>query len=173
MLPRLAFVPDLPDPEAFEQLMRDYYDIIAAKLRDMGGPQLLPEDLVRDTMAHLEELLPPKGRILLATEDNGRLLACGVIRKIRPDAAEFKRMFVRPEAQGRGLGRRIFDMRIIEARRMGCRVIYADTLKENNAMLSIYEKFGFSYVPRYPENANPPDLAPFLVYLEKVLPRPD
>ncbi len=33
-------------------------------------------------------------------------------------------------------------------------------------MLSIFEKFGFSYIPRYPENANVPELEPWLVYLE-------
>ena len=52
---------------------------------------------------------------------------------------------------------------------MGCRTIYADTIKCNRAMLSMYEKFGFSYIPRYSENANGPELEPFLVYLKRDL----
>ena len=37
-------------------------------------------------------------------------------------------------------------------------------------MLTMYEQFGFSYISRYPENANGPDLEPFLVYLKHALP---
>jgi GNAT superfamily N-acetyltransferase len=94
------------------------------------------------------------------------LIGCGVIRKIRPDAAELKRMYVRPDAQGLGLGRQLFEMRISEARDMGCTVLYADTVKGNTAMLTMYEKYGFKYIPRYAENANPAELAPYLVFLE-------
>ena len=88
---------------------------------------------------------------------------------IRPDAAEFKRIYVRPKGRGLGLGRLLFEHRVAEARQMGCRTIYADTIKCNRAMLSMYEKFGFSYIPRYSENANGPELEPFLVYLKRDL----
>jgi hypothetical protein len=33
-------------------------------------------------------------------------------------------------------------------------------------MLSMYERFGFRYIQRYPENANPIEFEPYLVYLE-------
>lgn len=162
----LNFVPALPDASAFEQLMLEYYQAMMDKLVDAGGPRYSAADLTADTMSHLDDLLPPLGRTLLATDAEGKLLGCGVIRKIRPDAAELKRMYVRPQAQGTGLGRRIFEMRIAEAKRMGCTALYADTVKGNAAMLSMYEKFGFSYIPRYRENANGAELEPFLVYLE-------
>jgi hypothetical protein len=42
-------------------------------------------------------------------------------------------------------------------------------VKGNTAMLSMYEKFGFAYIRRYPENANVPELEPWLVYLECVI----
>ncbi len=165
----LTFVSTLPDPLAFEMLMREYYQVMADKLVDVGGPVYSAEKLAADTMLHLDDLLPPHGRTLLVTEDDGTILGCGVIRRIRPDAAELKRMYVHPKAQGTGLGRRIFEMRIAEAQRMGCRALYADTIKGNTVMLSMYEKFGFSYISRYPENANGAELEPFLVYLEHVI----
>ncbi|WP_299190778.1 GNAT family N-acetyltransferase [uncultured Litoreibacter sp.] len=163
---KLEFVSELPDPAAFEALMREYYGVMIDKLVAAGGPRHDASDMARDTMAHLDDLLPPDGRMLLATEPDGTLVGCGVIRKIRADAAELKRMYVRPRAQGEGLGRQLFEMRIAEARAMGCRSLYADTVKGNAAMLSMYEKFGFTYIPRYPENANGPELEPYLVYLE-------
>jgi GNAT superfamily N-acetyltransferase len=165
---KFEFVPKIPDPLAFENLMLEYYQVMVGKLVEAGGPAYPADDLVADTMAHLDDLLPPLGRTLLATNADGTILGCGVIRKIRPNAVELKRMYVRPAAQG--LGRKLFEMRISEARSMGSKTIYADTVKGNTAMLSMYEKFGFSYIPRYPENANGPDLEPFLVYLKHVLP---
>lgn len=162
----LRFVSTLPDPAAFEALMRDYYQIMGEKLVNAGGPRLSAPDMARDTMAHMGDLLPPYGRTLLATLADGALVGCGVIRKIRNDAAELKRMYVRPDAQGMGLGRQLFEMRIAEARSMGCKFVYADTVRGNTAMLSMYEAFGFKYISRYPENANIADLDPYLVYLE-------
>lgn len=167
---KLEFVSALPDPTAFEALMREYYQVMVDKLIDAGGPTYSAADLAADTMMHLEDLTPPNGRILLATRDDGSLIGCGVIRRIRSDAAELKRMYVLPEAQGLGLGRRLFEMRISEARKMGCKVLYADTITGNRSMLSMYEKFGFSYISRYPENANGPELEPYLVYLEHRIP---
>ena len=167
---KCAFVSALPDPEAFQELMEEYYAIILDKLVAAGGPLKSPRDLARDTIAHMDDLMPPDGRTLLATDEHGRLMGCGVIRKIRPNAAELKRMYVRPEARGTGLGRKLFEMRMQEARKMGCTRLFADTVKDNRAMLAMYESMGFSYIPRYPENANPIEMEPFLVYLKLVFP---
>ena len=162
----LEFVTEPPDLPAFESLMEEYCLGIVKRLVDAGAPAYSADDWAAETMAHIGDLAPPEGRILLATRGDGTLIGSGVIRRIRPDAAELKRMYVRPEAQGLGLGRRLFEMRIAEARRMGCTTLYADTVKGNTAMLSMYEKFGFAYIQRYPENANVSELESWLVYLE-------
>jgi GNAT superfamily N-acetyltransferase len=169
MKTKFEFVSSLPDPAAFEIMITEYWHHMTGLLEAAGGPRCSADDFVSDTMAHLDNMAPPKGRLLLATSSNGDLLGCGAIRQIRPDAVEFKRMFVRPKARGLGLGRHLFEHRIEEARRMGCHTLYADTVKGNAAMLSMYEKHGFSYIPRYPENANGPELEPFLVYLKRDL----
>jgi GNAT superfamily N-acetyltransferase len=150
-------------------MIKEYWHHMAGLLAGAGGPKLNANDLTADTMANLDYMQPPQARLLLATRENGDLLGCGMIRLIRPDAAEFKRMYVHPKARGLGLGRHLFEHRVFEAQRMGCKTLFADTVRGNTPMLSMYEKFGFSYIPRYPENANGPDLAPFLVYLKRDL----
>lgn len=172
MIADVSFVTEVRDLPAFGNLLTDYYRIALKVFEAAGGPVVRPEELAGSSLEHLDEMLPPKGRLVLALGEDGRLLGCGTLRWIRPDAVEMKRMFVRPEAQGLGLGKRLFEMRIEEARKMGCRAIYADTAKGNRPMLSIYERFGFSYIPRYPENANPPEFEPYLVYLEYRFPQP-
>lgn len=166
----VSFVSDVADVAAFEELLLDYYHVILKVLEAAGGPVLAPQDMVDSSIKHLDEMLPPKGRLALARSQDGRLVGCGALRRIRPDAVEMKRMFVRPEAQGQGLGRQLFEMRIAEAKKMRCRAIYADTVKGNRSMLSMYEKFGFRYIKRYPENANPAQLEPYIVFLEYLIP---
>ena len=172
MIVDVSFVDEVEDLPAFRNLLKDYYRIVLRAFEAAGGPVLSPEELAESSLEHLDEMLPPLGRLALARGENGRLLGCGTLRRIRPDAVEMKRMFVRPEAQGLGLGKKLFNMRIEEARKMGCQAVFADTAKGNRPMLSIYERFGFNYISRYPENANPPEFEPYLVYLEYRFPDP-
>lgn len=162
----VSFVSKIANLPEFEELLLEYYSDVLQIAEAAGVPKLAPEDLVQSSVDHLDEMLPPNGRFALARGADGRLLGCGTLRRIRPDAVEMKRMFVRPEARGKGLGQRLFEMRIEEARKMGCRAVYADTAKGNRPMLSMYERFGFHYIQRYPENANPIEFEPYLVYLE-------
>ena len=166
----VSFVSEVTDVAAFEELLLDYYRVVLKVLEVAGGPVLAPQDMVDSSIEHLDEMLPPEGRLALARSQDGRLVGCGALRRIRPDAVEMKRLFVRPEVQGQGLGRKLFEMRIAEARDMGCKAIYADTARGNRPMLSMYEKYGFQYIPRYAENANPPEFEPFLVFLEYRIP---
>ncbi|MEM8728856.1 MAG: GNAT family N-acetyltransferase [Pseudomonadota bacterium] len=166
----LSFVSEVADTAELRALMVDFFKGIVELFEAAGGAGLSAQDLADGAIAHLDEILPPNGRLAMAHDASGRLIGCGAFRVIRPDAVEMKRMFVKPEAQGQGLGRRLFEMRIAEAKAMGCRAIYADTAKGNTRMLNMYERFGFQYISRYPENANPPELDPYLVYLEYQFP---
>jgi len=166
MSAKVSFVSEVKNIPEFRGLLIDYYKIISKTFEAAGGPVLVPEELVDSSIEHLDDMLPPEGRLALAESADGQLLGCGTLRRIRPDAVEMKRMFVRPEAQGQGLGRRLFEMRIEEAQKMRCRSVYADTARGNRSMLTMYEKFGFRYIQRYPENANPPEFEPYLVFLE-------
>ena len=167
----LKFVSAIPDQAAFEELLTEFFEEMIEKLVNIGGPSLPPDEAAAKTISTMELILPPRGRTLLATDDEGRLLGCGVLRRVGSHAAEMKHMFVRSKARGTGLGRQLFQMRLREAERMGLRTLYADTVKGNLEMLTMYEKFGFSYIPRYDENANDTELEPFLVYLKYELPQ--
>ncbi len=78
-----------------------------------------------------------------------------------------KRLYVLPDCQGHGLGRRLIEARIDGARAMGLSDLYADTVIGNDDMLRLYDRLGFRHIDRYPENANPPERDPWLVYLHR------
>ena len=131
----------------------------------LGGPKLDAGDMADDTLNDLGTLLPPRHRLLLVYDVSNTLLGCGSLNRIRDDADEMKRMFVRDAARGTGLGRALFEDIIAKARRMDLKWLYADTIKGNRAMLAMYENHGFDYIDRYPENANLEKFAPYLVFL--------
>jgi len=91
---------------------------------------------------------PPHGRLLLAT-DEGISAGCVALRPIDSKTCEMKRLFVRPERQGLGLGRMLAARVIIEARTIGYATILLDTLPSMQSALRLYEKLGFVRRPAY------------------------
>ena len=157
----------LPDTRApLETMLHAYMSLMMGKLAKLGGPKLTSQDMLHGLWDDFGSYLPPNGRVFLAEDENGTLMGCGFLRQVRMDAGEMKRLYVRPETRGTGLGRKLVLARIEAARQMGWRTLYADTLKGNTPMLSLYESLGFHPITRYPENANDPALDPFLVYLQ-------
>lgn len=161
---RLVALQDVPPKETLQDLMGEYWSVILPKLRALGGPDLQVSDLVDDSLGNLAPYLPPQGRIFLAYAPDQSLLGCGFLHKIAPDAGEMKRLFVRPEAQGTGLGRALVEARIQAAKDMGLRWLYADTLRGNAPMLRLYDRLGFQEIERYPGHENYDAVLPHIVY---------
>src|SRR6266446_45577 len=61
---------------------------------------------------------PPDGRLLLA-EYEGQLGGCVALHKLEAGICEMKRLYLRPQFLGKGLGRALADRIIAEARQMG------------------------------------------------------
>lgn len=95
---------------------------------------------------------PPDGRLLLAYEDN-ELAGCIALRKIDQDICEMKRLFLREEFRGRGLGRQLIEAIIREAKQIGYGRMRLDTLppKMNDA-IALYRSYGFRPTAPYYDN---------------------
>jgi ribosomal protein S18 acetylase RimI-like enzyme len=95
---------------------------------------------------------PPEGRLLLATV-GPRVLGCVALRKVDARICEMKRLYVRPEGRGSGLGRRLAEAVVAEARAAGYAEIRLDVLAEFVAAREIYRAMGF--VPAKAVSYNP------------------
>jgi ribosomal protein S18 acetylase RimI-like enzyme len=107
---------------------------------------------------------PPEGRLLLA-EYEGKLAGCVALHKLEPQICEMKRLYLRPQFRGKGLGRVLADRIIAEARQIGYQRMRLDTVEPvMKDALGMYRKIGFREIAPY--RANPMDGA---IYMELVL----
>jgi putative acetyltransferase len=96
---------------------------------------------------------PPEGRLLLA-ECKGELAACVSFHKLEPGICEMKRLYLRPQFRGLGLGRALAERIISEARQIGYQRMRLDTVEPvMKDAVAMYYKLGFK--PIAPYCANP------------------
>jgi ribosomal protein S18 acetylase RimI-like enzyme len=95
----------------------------------------------------------PEGRLLLAVSD-GQVAGCGCLRKIDGDrTCEMKRLYVRPEFRGLGIGRALAEKLIEEARSHGYERMRLDTLPaQMGEAIRVYRSLGFSEIGPYYHN---------------------
>jgi putative acetyltransferase len=106
---------------------------------------------------------PPRGCILFA-ESEGHVFGVVALRPLDDHACEMKRLYVRPEARGRGLGVRLAREIMAEARRLGYAAIRLDTHESMLAAIELYRALGFREIAAY--NGSP---VPGLYYFERAL----
>jgi putative acetyltransferase len=95
---------------------------------------------------------PPEGRLLLA-ECEGRFAACVALHKLDSGVCEMKRLYLRPEFRGRGLGRALTERIVAEARQIGYRRMRLDTVEPvMKDAVAMYRKLGFKEIAPYCAN---------------------
>lgn len=88
----------------------------------------------------------PEGRLLLAWKDE-TVVGCAALRKVDGSTCEMKRVYIRSAVRGEGLGRRMIESLLEEAREAGYSRICLDVLPEFVAAQGIYESLGFRPAP--------------------------
>lgn len=84
----------------------------------------------------------PDGRLYLAQAD-GRAAGCIALRKLDDQRCEMKRLYVRPEFRGMGLGKTLALQIISDARQIGYRTMLLDTLPCLTNAVRLYHSLGF------------------------------
>lgn len=94
---------------------------------------------------------PPRGSLRLAL--TGAVPAgCVAVRPLVADICEMKRLYVKPDQRRSGLGRRLVNVALQDARRIGYRVMRLDTLSTMTAAIELYRSVGFRTIPAYYDN---------------------
>jgi ribosomal protein S18 acetylase RimI-like enzyme len=164
MLLSLPANPREQDLEAVRLLFREY----AVSLGFDLGFQGFEEEL-----AGLPgEYAPPRGRLLLALADEHvageafsggsapavdepHVLGCVALRPLDDEACEMKRLYVPPAHRGQGLGRRLAERVLDEARAIGYRRMRLDSIATMREALGLYRSLGFRPITPYRFNPIP------------------
>jgi putative acetyltransferase len=95
---------------------------------------------------------PPEGRLLLA-EYEAQLAGCVALHRLGEGISEMKRLYLRPQFRGRGLGHVLADGLIAEARQIGYRRMRLDTVEPvMKDAVAMYRKIGFMEIEAYCAN---------------------
>lgn len=133
-----AATADLPDIVA---LFRDYAASLPVDLAYQG---------FEAELASLPgKYAPPAGALLIARGDAGAALGCVALRRLNEGAAEMKRLYVRPQARGTGLGLALAKAIIGAARQAGYATIKLDSLPSMHRAISLYRALGFTDAAPY------------------------
>jgi len=93
----------------------------------------------------------PEGRTLIAIE-GGEAVGVVGLRRLSGKICELKRMYVRPEFRGRGIGRMLAKRAIEEGRAFGYTRMRLDTLSRLKEAVFLYDSLGFKKIGQYRVN---------------------
>jgi putative acetyltransferase len=107
------------------------------------------------------------GGVLLLASKEAEPAGTIAMRRLDERSGEVKRLYLRPQFRGLGLGRDLLAAVIAQATAIQYECLYADTLPSMMEALSLYQSVGFERVEAY---SNTP--TPGAIYLKLNLVRP-
>lgn len=113
---------------------------------DLGSTALADHHAAFET--EVPSLLGPRGRLLIAELD-GRPVGLVGLKPIDAEVAEVKRMYVRPELRGHGLGRRLLRELLAQAVALGYLRVRLETAVFMREAQQLYRSLGFVDTARY------------------------
>jgi ribosomal protein S18 acetylase RimI-like enzyme len=131
------------DVEACRELFVEYQQAL--------GVSLCFQDFDRELASLPGAYSRPRGRLLLARVA-GVPAACAALRPLGERDGEMKRLYVRAQFRGMGLGRALAEIVIDEARAIGFASVKLDTLPQMAEAQALYSMLGFRDVAPYNDN---------------------
>jgi N-acetylglutamate synthase-like GNAT family acetyltransferase len=135
------------DIAEIRQLLREYEAWL--------GTDLCFQDFENELAGLPGSYAPPSGRLLIAaarTTSGNKSAGCVALRPFDESVCEMKRLFVRADFRGTGLGRRLALAIIDEARAIGYRKMRLDTLPKQREAHQLYASLGFREIEPYRPN---------------------
>jgi GNAT superfamily N-acetyltransferase len=125
-------------------------ELVAAMIEELE-PHYGRIDVPEAPSATPAEMSPPGGAFLVGF-DGDRPVCCGGVKGLSDEACEIKRMYVVPDARGRGVAGVLLGALEDAARGLGYRVARLDTGAAQPHAQRIYEAAGYRGVENFNDN---------------------
>lgn len=163
---------DAPALDATRAIFLDYaaslpidlgFQNFEAELADLPGEYAEPRGLLLLALVEVDEVHAAARQAVPTLQRahglHAHVAGCCGLRPLdavdHVNAAELKRLFVRPGFRGLGLGRQLTEAALDAARRAGYGCVLLDTLDDMESARTLYEDLGFVEVPPYYHNPIP------------------
>jgi GNAT superfamily N-acetyltransferase len=147
-MPRIEQAQSAAEIEMVRGLFREYADSL--------GVDLSFQNFERELRELPGAYAPPRGRLFLAYHlgaNRGKQVAgCGALRPLSPETCEMKRLYVRREFRGLGVGRSLAEALVAAAQEIGYRAMRLDTLPAMQEAHALYLGMKFKEIPAYTHN---------------------
>jgi len=122
------------------QLLEEYYEAVSV--------------IQRDTPEAIQHIIGDASSGIWVAYLREKAVGCVMLRKLSsiPFAGECKRLYVRPEARGKGLADALLDAQEAFARSKGLQWIYLDSYDDLKTAVALYGKRGYLPCERYNDN---------------------
>ena len=97
-------------------------------------------------------ILRPGGHIFMAMVE-GEPIGCCALIPLRPGVLELAKMAVAERYQGAGIGRKLLEHAVAQAKTLGTQSLYLGSNTKLANAIHLYESVGFRHLP--PENISP------------------
>ena len=130
----------------------DDNDVLAGLLRDVMeefGATGAGTSLHDPEMLDMASAYAGHGSAYFVIESAAGLVGGGGLGPLaggEPDVCELRKMYLRPEARGRGLGRAMLERCLDAARKLGYKRLYLETRQTMRQARRLYERNGFTPV---------------------------
>ncbi len=125
------------------------------------------EEKDRQTLRQPDKYILSQGGHIFMAERAGRAVGCCALIPMSDGGCELSKMGVAEAERGRGIGRRLLEYVVAEARRLGINRLYLETNKKLENAIHLYESIGFNHVP--PECVTPSPYQRADVFMEMLL----
>jgi putative acetyltransferase len=111
----------------------------------LGEYHLAPDpDSTDADLDDIEQSYPARGGVFRVLEErDGTIVGCYGLYPTEPGTCELRKMYLRRDYRGKGLGRHLLEDALAHARQSGFRTIILETASVLKEAIGLYERYGF------------------------------